>query len=99
MWDRKYATSDNAGLEDIGFGFYHTGVELWGKEISFGHSKKFVSGVFSVNPGDAEKVIPNIRFKKSVEIAIIQTSVFRCAHIPNFRYGGSSRAVSATNSD
>ena len=77
VWDTNSTPSHNAGLEAVGFGFYHSGVELWGKEISFGHSKKFSTGVFSANPRDAEKFIANIRFKKSVDIATVYTSEFR----------------------
>jgi hypothetical protein len=67
----------NAGLEAIGFGFYHTGLELWGKEISFGHSKKYTSGVFAVKPRAADTLMPQTRYRESVEIATILISRYR----------------------
>jgi hypothetical protein len=67
----------NAGLEAIGFGFYHSGLELWGKEISFGHSKKYTSGVFAVKPRAADTLMPQTRFRESVEIATILISRYR----------------------
>ena len=39
-----------SGFENLGFGLYHSALEIWGKEISFGHSKRYKSGVFAVKP-------------------------------------------------
>lgn len=107
VWDKDSKGGKNAGLVDLGLGFFHTGelrllrtpcspssplpshsalfivsfhkpllfsslsatqqhsplckltssssslragLELWGKEISFGHSKRYKSGVFAVKP-------------------------------------------------
>jgi hypothetical protein len=71
----------NAGLEAIGFGFYHTGLELWGKEISFGHSKKYTSGVFAVKPRAADTLMPQTRYRESVDIATILISRYRYSRI------------------
>jgi hypothetical protein len=43
-----------SGFENLGFGLYHSALEIWGKEISFGHSKRYKSGVFAVKPRRAQ---------------------------------------------
>ena len=50
------STAKNAasGFENLGFGLYHSALEIWGKEISFGHSKRYKSGVFAVKPKRAQ---------------------------------------------
>mmetsp|Transcript_45127 Transcript_45127/g.106306 ORF Transcript_45127/g.106306 Transcript_45127/m.106306 type:complete len:401 (-) Transcript_45127:37-1239(-) len=64
----------NAGLVDIGLGFFHSGLEIWGKEISFGHSKRYQSGVFAVKPKSAQEYMPHTRFRTTVEIASVNIS-------------------------
>ncbi len=63
-----------AGFENLGFGLYHSALEIWGKEISFGHSKRYKSGVFAVKPRRAQEYMPNTRFKTSIEIQTIMMS-------------------------
>ena len=55
LWRRACAiklliVSYGLGFENLGFGLYHSALEIWGKEISFGHSKRYKSGVFAVKP-------------------------------------------------
>jgi hypothetical protein len=52
----RSSTAKNAasGFENLGFGLYHSALEIWGKEISFGHSKRYKSGVFAVKPKRAQ---------------------------------------------
>jgi len=54
VWNRNDNTGEvknaAAGFENLGFGLYHSALEIWGKEISFGHSKRYKSGVFAVKP-------------------------------------------------
>jgi len=49
--------SHRIGFENLGFGLYHSALEIWGKEISFGHSKRYKSGVFAVKP---RRVLPPV---------------------------------------
>jgi hypothetical protein len=63
-----------SGFENLGFGLYHSALEIWGKEISFGHSKRYKSGVFAVMPQRAQEYMPNTRFKSSIEIATLMFS-------------------------
>ncbi|EKX33337.1 hypothetical protein GUITHDRAFT_61510, partial [Guillardia theta CCMP2712] len=44
------------------------GLEIWGKEISFGHSRRYRSGVFAVKPKKAQEYMPNTRYKMSIEM-------------------------------
>ncbi len=99
VWDKDCKQGKNAGLVDLGLGFFHsgescaapsllvrlpphtilrvvlwTGLELWGKEISFGHSKRYKSGVFAVKPKLAQDYMPNTRFFQSIPIATVHIS-------------------------
>jgi hypothetical protein len=38
----------NSGLPGMGFGIYHSGIEVYGREISFGYSDDGCTGVFEV---------------------------------------------------
>ena len=43
-------------------------------QISFGHSKRYKSGVFAVKPKRAQEYMPNTRFKTSIEIKTLLMS-------------------------
>jgi hypothetical protein len=77
VWDKSNITPQNAGLADLGFGFYHSGVELWGKEISFGHSRRYASGVFAVKPRSAEILMQHTQFRESIDMGTIHISRYR----------------------
>ena len=77
MWDKSSSTPKNAGLVELGFGFYHTGVELWGKEISFGHSRKYVSGIFAVRPRSADTLMSQTRFREAIDVSTVYISRYR----------------------
>eukprot|EP00960_Hanusia_phi_P028538 747457-Hanusia_phi.AAC.4 len=94
VWDKDSEGGRNAGLADLGLGFYHTGrtrlsrllklmlvpgLEIWGKEISFGHSRRYRSGVFAVKPKRAQEYMPNTRYKMSIEMDSILMSRLRLA--------------------
>ena len=80
VWD-KNKTKSNAGLADLGLGFYHTGLELWGKELSFGHSKRFTSGVFAVKPKKADELMPHTVFRESITMDTIYISRYRYSRL------------------
>jgi len=78
VWNRNddtgQAKNAAAGFENLGFGLYHSALEIWGKEISFGHSKRYKSGVFAVKPKRAQEYMPNTRFKISIEMETLTMS-------------------------
>lgn len=82
VWDKEKG-KNNAGLADLGLGFYHTGLELWGKELSFGHSKRFKSGVFAVKPKKADELMPHTVFRQSIEMDTIYISRYSVDKILN----------------
>jgi hypothetical protein len=53
------------------------GLELWGKELSFGHSKRFKSGLFAVKPRKADEMMPHTVFRESIEMGTISISRYR----------------------
>ena len=87
VWNRNDSNDGPAknaasGFENLGFGLYHSALEIWGKEISFGHSKRYKSGVFAVKPRRAQEYMPNTRFKTSIEMSSLMFSRHRCACRP-----------------
>ena len=110
VWDRDSEGGRNAGLADLGLGFYHTGrirpvrplaltamagLEIWGKEISFGHSRRYRSGVFAVKPKKAQEYMPNTRYKMSIEMDSIVMSRLR---FPSISSSSLPRPILATSS-
>jgi len=57
-----YDIADNSKLYMIGLGVHHTGIEINGKEYSFGFHPEDYTGIFSVTPREA----PNARFRESI---------------------------------
>ncbi|KAK4528710.1 hypothetical protein GAYE_SCF63G6655 [Galdieria yellowstonensis] len=57
-------TGLNAYLHKIGVGFYHSGVEVYGVEFCFGGSESSDTGVFHVEPKNAQ----GASFRKSIYI-------------------------------
>jgi hypothetical protein len=53
------------------------GLELWGKELSFGHSKRFKSGLFAVKPRKADEMMPHTVFRDSIDMGSISISRYR----------------------
>ncbi|OQV21736.1 Desumoylating isopeptidase 2 [Hypsibius exemplaris] len=51
---------------NLGVGFYHSGVEVYGKEIGFGGHPFAFSGLFEKPPKDMDELGPNFRFKETV---------------------------------
>jgi len=56
----------NSGLPSMGLGTYHSGIEIYGREFSFGWSDGEQTGVFEVPPKCAGGVMPKITYRKSV---------------------------------
>lgn len=51
----------NKYLVPLGFGAYHSGVEIFGREYSFGYGDTSESGIFSIEP----KTAPGCKYKLS----------------------------------
>jgi hypothetical protein len=58
----------NSGLPSIGLGVYHSGIEVYGREISFGWSDMGRTGVFEIQPRCAASVMPKVTYKKTVVV-------------------------------
>jgi len=56
----------NSGLPGVGLGIYHSGIEIFGREISFGFSDDGSTGVFEVPGRCAAGVMPKITFKEGI---------------------------------
>jgi len=54
----------NQYLHKLGFGAYHTAVELFGREYSFGFHDTSETGVFAMQP----RRVPNAVFRESIEV-------------------------------
>ena len=57
----------NQYLHSLGFGAYHSAVEIFGREYSFGFHDTTDTGVFSMMP----KNVPNAVFRESIEVGNI----------------------------
>jgi hypothetical protein len=71
----------NSGLPGMGFGIYHSGIEVYGREISFGYSDDGSTGVFEVPAGCAGGVMPRIAFKEGVFMGRINRSRYEVDHL------------------
>ena len=58
----------NSGLPSFGLGVYHSGIEVFGREISFGWSDMGRTGVFEIQPRCASSVMPKVTYKKTVVV-------------------------------
>lgn len=60
-WLNDYAST-------IGFGIFHSGVEVYGTEYAYGGHQFPFSGVFTNQPQDAEELGENFKFRESIYI-------------------------------
>jgi len=82
VWNRNDNTGEvknaAAGFENLGFGLYHSALEIWGKEISFGHSKRYKSGVFAVKPKRCGLCVRALAFVTHVSSATVDIVAQYC---------------------
>ena len=71
----------NSGIPRVGLGIYHSGIEVFGREISFGYADAGMTGVFEVPPRCAPGVMPRTTFKESVVLGYMFRSAFEVDHI------------------
>ncbi|KAE9413433.1 hypothetical protein Angca_010114, partial [Angiostrongylus cantonensis] len=60
-WLNDYASN-------IGFGIFHSGIEVYGVEYSYGGHPYAFSGVFENSPQDAEELGENFKFRQCIVI-------------------------------
>ena len=65
-----------AGLPGVGLGIYHSGLEMYGREVSFGYADGGLTGVFEVPSKCAAGVMPRTTFKESVLLGYMFRSPF-----------------------
>lgn len=59
----------NNFTSQFGLGFYHTGVEIYGKEYSFAGGQPFKSGIYAIEPKQATRSRGDkLRLHKSIKI-------------------------------
>jgi hypothetical protein len=71
----------NSGMPRVGLGIYHSGIEVFGREISFGYADSGMTGVFEVPPRCAPGVMTRTTFKESVLLGYMFRSAFEVDHI------------------
>ena len=65
-----------AGLPGVGLGIYHSGLEMYGREVSFGYADGGLTGVFEVPCKCAAGVMPRTTLKESVLLGYMFRSPF-----------------------
>jgi len=81
-----------AGLPGVGLGIYHSGLEMYGREVSFGYADGGLTGVFEVPAKTAPGVMPRTTFKESVLLGYMFRSPFEGEE------GGGRRGAAASTS-
>jgi len=61
FWTNQYTSS-------IGVGIFHSGVELFGTEFSYGGHPFEFSGIFEITPKDSEELGDHYKYKESVTL-------------------------------
>uniref|UniRef100_A0A915JGL6 PPPDE domain-containing protein n=1 Tax=Romanomermis culicivorax TaxID=13658 RepID=A0A915JGL6_ROMCU len=56
----------NGYLANMGLGIYHSGVEVYASEYSYGGHPLTCSGIFKTDPRDAEELGDNFKFRESI---------------------------------
>lgn len=51
---------------NLGLGFYHSGIEVYGKEFGYGGHPFAFSGLFEKIPKDIDELGPNFRYKETL---------------------------------
>ena len=66
----------NSGLPAVGLGIYHSGIEVFGRELSFGWADGGLTGVFEIPAKCATGVMPKTTLKESVVLGHMFRSAF-----------------------
>ncbi|KAL3315943.1 hypothetical protein Ciccas_005419 [Cichlidogyrus casuarinus] len=83
----------NEITKNVGFGIYHSGVQVYGKEYGYGGHPYEYSGIFEIEPKDADQMGQEFSYNQSV---LIGHTYFNEASVDRFitsiqdEFGGSS---------